>query len=248
MTGQQISINKAASSQPHTQSGNIFLYILGAIFLLGILVVMVKGSSTPGSNIDRETLEIKVAEVRAYGNELERGVAYILRNGYSESDIRFAHPNHSSAYGDITDIPARQVFAREGGGVTWRDNDPDIQVIDTDWLFNASNMINGNGTTSGADETTTELIAVLPYVSLEFCNLINQKNGITDSGTPPPMDCGNADIITPFSGSFAYSHQLWDNSGCGESELLTGKREGCFEGNANPPAGTYHYYRVLLAR
>lgn len=231
-----------------TQSGNMLIYILGAIFLLGLLVTLVKGSSTPGSNIDRETLGIKVAEVQQYGNELERAVAYILRSGYSESDIRFAHPNHSSLYGDITDDPGRQVFAREGGGVTFQDNDRDIQIQNEDWVFNANNMINGNGSTAAVDATTTELIAFLPYVSLEFCNLINQKNDITDSGTAPPMDCGNTDIITPFTGSFTFTSQLLDGTGCGESELLEGKREGCFEGQANPPAATYHYYRILLAR
>lgn len=226
----------------NTQSGNILIYILGAIILIGLLTIMVKGSSTPGAGIDRETLEIRVAEVQAYGNELERGVAYILRNGYSESDIRFAHPNHSSAYGDITDIPARQVFAREGGGVTWRDNDPDIQVIDTDWLFNGQNKVYEVGSsTCGATNLCTDLVAFLRNVTLDFCLLINDKNDITNPSNLPPVDDAFITFTTPFIGDFTLSTALYsiDNN-------LNGKKEGCFQENGLP--GTYHYYRVLLAR
>lgn len=232
----------------NTQSGNVLIYILGAIVLIGLLTIMVKGSSTPGSNIDREALEIRVAEVQQYGNELERAVTYILRNGYSETDIRFAHPNHSSLYGDITDDPARQIFAREGGGATWRDNETDIQTTDTDWVFNAHNMLQGSGTTAAANVTTSDLIAFLPNVSEDFCKLINKKNDIIPTVSDPPMDCGNVDVVTPFIGDFSYLNQLLDGTGCGEAEILFGKTEGCFTKQANPFSGNYMYYRVLLAR
>ena len=86
------------------QSGNILIYIIGAIALIGLLTVMVKGSTLPGAGIDREELELRASDIQQYAMELERAVAYILQSGYSESDIRFAHPNHSSAYGDITDL------------------------------------------------------------------------------------------------------------------------------------------------
>ncbi|MEM9469131.1 MAG: hypothetical protein AAF988_03120 [Pseudomonadota bacterium] len=226
-----------------TQSGNILIYILGAIVLIGILVSLVKGSSTPGSGIDREALEIKVAEVQQYGNELERAVAYILRSGYSESDIRFAHPNHSSLYGDITDDPGRQVFAREGGGATFRDNDTDIQTTDTDWIFNGRNFVSEVGTSCG-DSSCSDLVALLLNVNIDFCLLVNEKNNLENPSNIPPQDFQTVDYLE-FSGSFVAQRQI--RSGA-TPEYFSGKTEGCFEGDTDPPAGTYHYYRVILAR
>lgn len=224
------------------------IYILGAIVLLGILVIMVKGSTTPGAGIDSEALQLKVAEVQEYGMELERAVTYILRDGYSESDIRFAHPNHSSAYGDITDDPGRQVFARAGGGATWRDNDVSIQSLDRNWVYNAANVVLGVGssdTTSG-NTVSSDLIALLPYVSLDFCLTINDKNNITNPTGSPPQDLGTMDLISQFSGNYTRVNVI----GLIPASItdLYGKKEGCLEGDSNPPSGTYHYYRVLLAR
>lgn len=227
----------------NTQSGNILVYILGAIILIGLLTIMVKGSSTPGAGIDREALEIRVAEVQQYGNELERAVAYVLRNGYSETDIRFAHPNHSSAYGDITDDPARQIFAREGGGATWRDNPSDIQTVDTDWIFNARNVVNGVGST-GTTHGNVDLIALLMNVTEDFCLLINNKNNIENPSDAPPQDNGTLQYSTLFVGDYSRVNHM----AATPTNYFEGKMEGCFEGDTDPPAGTYHYYRVLLAR
>ena len=221
----------------NTQSGNILIYILGAIVLIGLLTVMVKGSSTPGSNINREELEIRVAEVQQYGNELERAVAYVLRNGYSESDIRFAHPNHSSAYGNITNDPGRQIFAREGGGATWRDNDDNIQITDTDWVYGVGSRVVNVGTNANS-----EIILWLSYVTEDFCVLINEKNGIINPSGNPPQDGANMNVTGIVNnGNFPALTQL-------NATETDGKLEGCVEGGVDPPAGTYHYYRVLLAR
>jgi len=226
------------------EAGNILIYILGAIFLLGILVVVVKGSSTPGSNIDRESLLIRVAEVQAYGQELERAVAYVMRNGHSEADIRFAHPDADPAYGDITDTPTRQVFAREGGGARYREPPSDIQTTPTptDWIFNGRNRIPSVGTDT-ATVGTTELIALLSNVTKDFCILINNKNDIENPLGNPPQDVGNI-AYTIFNGAYA----LNAGSVIGSLSINPFKLEGCLEGGGDPPTGTYHYYRVLLAR
>jgi hypothetical protein len=237
-----------AKKSPHPESGNILIYILGAIFLLGILVVMVKGSSTPGSNIDEEALMIRVAEVQEYGAELESAVALILSNGFSETDIRFAHPNAPSAYGVITDTPERQVFSRSGGGATYRENPGNIQTVNTSWVFTGNNHVHGVGTSSCGPPTCIDLVAILPYVSQSFCDMINKKNNTLTSTGNSPQDCGSVDIATPFTGTYTNSNQILDGAGCGQEEVLLGKSEGCFEGQGSPAAGTYHYYRVLHAR
>ena len=227
---------------PSDESGNILIYILGAIFLLGLLVVLIKGSSTPGSNIDEEGLIIRVSEVQEYGMELENAVALIMSNGFSESDIRFAHPDAASAYGDITDTPTRQVFSRSGGGATFREPPSGIQTTVTPWLFNGNNIVEQVGTSCSANGCV-DLVALLLNVSEEFCIMINERNDIPNPSDSPPTDPGSVEVTTPFTGSFAFSHGI--NSASGE---FNGKLEGCFEGGGTPAAGTYHYYRVLMAR
>ncbi len=226
-----------------TEAGNILIYILGAIFLLGLLVVMVKGSSTPGSNIDRESLLIQVAEVQQYGQELERAVAYIMRNGHSEADIRFAHPDADSAYGDITDIPTRQVFATTGGAAKYRPPPNDIQTTPTNWFFSGENRVSDVGT-DDTNNSSADLIAVLQNVSAAFCVLINDKNNITNPSDTPPQDDSTVELTTEFAGAYNAT-QLIEDSG---ALFFNSKLEGCFEGGGTPATGTYHYYRVLLAR
>lgn len=224
------------------QSGNILVYILGAVFLLGVLTVMVRGSSTPGGGIDEEALIIRASEIQEYGQELERAISYIYQNGHSEADIRFAHPNADSAYGVITDIPTRQVFHRDGGGATYRAPPTGIQTTLTPWIFNGRNNVNFIGSTdgTGGNTTSTELLALLSNVTIDFCMLINEKNNIPNPLEEPPQD-NNFASTAIFSGDFLLEATL-------DAPGLEGKMEGCFEGDSTPPAGTYHYYRVLLPR
>jgi hypothetical protein len=227
--------------QYNAQSGNILIYILGAIFLLGVLIMTMKSSNTPGSNIDEETLMLRVSEIQDYGSELERAVSYVLRNGHSEVDIRFAHPNAPSAYGDIADDPTRQVFHRDGGGALYRDIPNGIQVTPTPWVFNSKNQVTNIGTTCG-NPSCADILFIIPNVSSNFCNAVNTKNNVGD-GTAP-QDDGNVDITSSFDGTFNVINVIRDLA----PNYLDGKSEACFEGFTDPPAGTYHYYRVLLPR
>lgn len=230
------------NSKRKNESGNILIYILGAIFLLGLLVVISKGSVTPGAGVDHETLMIRVAEVQDYGKELERAVAYVLANGHSEVDIRFAHPDAASAYGIITNIPSRQIFSRDGGGATYREPPNGIQTTPTDWVFNGENRVFKIGTSTNTDNAA-EIIALLPYVTKKFCLLVNDVNNTENPSNNPPQDAGDVNMAILFTGTLQYTTGIWDTT-----QYLEGKAEGCFEGGANPPTGTYHYYRVILAR
>jgi hypothetical protein len=229
--------------QSHSQSGNILIYIIGAIFLLGLLIIIAKGSTTPGASIEPEKLLIRVSEVQQYGRELEQAIAYIMTNGHSEIDIRFSHPDAVSTYGDITNIPTRQIFSRDGGGATYRPAPSDIQTVASDWVFSGENRVMNVGESSGTNQDA-EIIAFLPNVDEKFCLLINDKNVITNPAGAPPQNTGNVDITTPFTGTLQLSNTIWDSG----TSYMAGKTEGCFEGSGTPPANTFHYYRVLLAR
>lgn len=225
-----------------TDSGNILIYILGAIFLMGLLVVVARGAGAPGSGIDGENLIIRVTEVQKYGAELEEAVRYVLRNGYSEVDIRFAHPNAPSTYGLITDVPARQVFDPQGGAAEYRDPPDGIQTTLTQWHFSGSNRVGDVGSDS-ASARSADLVAILQNVTRDFCVAVNDKSNVVNPAGDPPQDSGSADVSTVFTGTFAATQLIEDAGG-----ELSEHHEGCFEGGGTPAAGTYHYYRVLLAR
>lgn len=224
-----------------SESGNILIYIIGAIFLIGLLVVITKGSNSPGSNIDRETLILKASKVRAYTAELERGVDYVLRNGHSETEISFAYANHSSTYGTYGTDPTAEIFNPSGGGVEWRDNDTDIQTSDDDWVFTGANVLDQVGTT-GATASNADLLAILPNVTEDFCIYINDAAGVTNPADAPPQEDDNFSV-TVFTGSFTATEDLADSSNATDAKL-----EACIEGNGTPASGTYHYYKVLLPR
>lgn len=222
--------------QPSNESGNVLIYVLGAIFLLGVLAVMVKGSSSPGSNIDEEGLILRASEVEEYGGELESAVSWIMNNGHSEVDIRFAHPDASSSYGDITDTPSRQIFDRNGGGATYREPPSGIQTTTTQWVFSGENAIPEIGTSNA------ELLAILPNVTEDFCFKINENYDVDNPLDAPPIDPDSFDITTEFTGTYSNSETI------GTTALNSLKLGGCFEGIGTPPAGTFHYYRVILPR
>lgn len=226
----------ASLFRSNPESGNILIYILGAVFLLGALTIMVKGSSAPGGGIDEEALIIRVSEVQNYGRELEQAISYVFQNGHSEADIRFAHPDADSAYGMITDLPTRQIFSRDGGGAIYREPPNGIQTTPTDWVFNGDNNVPQIGSNNN------DLLALLPNVTENFCISLNDITDIENPSNTPPQDPDAFSITTLFTGSFTGSNAL------GTAALNGSRLEGCLEGSGTPPAGTYYYYRVLLPR
>ena len=74
--------------------------------------------------------------------------------------------------------------------------------------------------------------------------LINEKNDIENPSDSPPIDFDAINYAT-FTGNFVSSRVI---AATGSTDYFAGKTEGCFEGDNDPPSGTYHYYRVLLAR
>lgn len=162
-------------SRHQPQAGNVLFIILIAIVLIGALTAAIQFTSrSDGSNIDRETLIIRTSEVQRYASELERAVNYIIESGQSESALRFAHADAPSDYGDLSADPYTrdQIFASDGGGATYRE--PPEGINDgSPWEFFGGTHVPGMGTGRG------ELVAVLPNVTQEFCDRINQLNNQT---------------------------------------------------------------------
>lgn len=236
------------TSHPNTKrSGNMLVYIIGAIFLMGILVVLLKGSFQEGTGIDPEKNAMRAGQLMRIGSELERAVRYIINNDYSESDIRFAHPTGAAAYstyGLVSSIPARQVFSPQGGGAVWRNPPAGIQSAAANWVFSGNNAAEQIGSTC-ATAACSDLMVVLPNVTKDVCIQINRAKGINNPAGNPPIEVDGINLSVLFTGGvFAYSATL-NTTGA----YTSAQPEGCFEGNGgNTTVGNYYYYRVLLAR
>ncbi len=258
------------TSRSSSQDGNILFIILLAIVLIGLLTAAIQsGNNSESANIDDETLMIRISEVQRYASELERGVKLIMDNGKSEVDVRFAHPDAPSSYGDINEdtsadplanpqiTPDMQVFAKPGGAATYRKPPGDVNDGSM-WEFYAGTAIPGIGT-SAAD-----LVAVLPNVTLQFCEKLNAMNG---QSTVQPEDDGTGSATDTLAGDCVnMGLEGRFNDGDGEQYYDTPNTMDVTTFTEDPnltpaqprPApqacvlcaadSSYHFYHVLLAR
>ncbi len=222
--------------KPSPQSGNVLFFILIAIFLMGILTVAIQMSSQSGNeNIDEETMSIRFSQIKQHTAEMENAVRFVFDNGFSETDIRFAHPDAHSDYGDITDTPGRQIFSPSGGGATYRLS-PDSVNDGSEWEFYGGTSMPD----VGSDEA--ELIAVLPNVTSAFCDLVNRSLGYSTQ----PQDtstCVNEGAAGRFDDGTQFSST--PNTVNTGSFTKTPALKACVECAVD---GSLHYVHVLMTR
>lgn len=218
------------------EDGNILLIILLAIALIAALTAAMNGSTTQKAHIDDETLLLHATKIQRNASEFERGVHYIMQNGISENDIRFAHPNANDEYGDLENDTNQndQLFSKDGGGAQYR--------------FPPSNINNGEhweffGHTAlpdvGSDEP--ELIAVLPNITQGLCEKINKMIGYDEQ----PKD--SSTCIYEQSERFDDGRQFSSSPNTLEEDSLTKTpaTQGCVQCTSDK---SYHYFHVLMAR
>ena len=226
----------------HGESGNVIVFILMAVVLIGVVTAAIRSGGGERANIDQEQLVIRAAEVRQHASEFERAVAYLIQSGVSEYDIRFAHGNAPSTYGTVSDTPEHQAFSRAGGGAEYRTPAPGLQVTPGPWEFY------GNTALPQAGSARADLVAVLPDVTPEFCAEINKGANLTGA---TPVDDGAGDSNCVHSGSalrFSSSSQYTEAS-------PNTMDEGSFSSLPAPQgcvsctgAGGLHFYHMLLSR
>jgi len=233
--------------------------ILVAIVLIGALTAAIQSTNrSEGTGIDREQLVIRASEVQRYASELERAVNYIMQDGKSESDIRFAHPDAHSDYGDLSADadPSDQVFHVSGGGAQYRVSPGDIHSsTGNQWEFYAGTHIPGMGTASRA-----ELIAVLPNVTDAFCEKINELNGQTgtptDTGAAAAAGSSAGDCLTVGAlGRFGGGQTFYSGSDMNSVDETSFAQDPTTSAARPAPqacvvcaSGGNHFYHVLLAR
>lgn len=226
---------KTASQNFVRQRGNVLFIILIAIALVAALTLAIRGLNSSSGDIDKETLAIRASEVQRYMSELEQAVRQVLTNGYSENDIRFAHSGAHADYGNLFSDSDKgdQVFHARGGAASYRV--PFRGINDSSsWEFYGHTALPGVGS------DRADLVAVLPNVTAEFCNIVNQSVGYmsapTDSGVClKGSDSDRFDDGTQFSGS--------PNTVNSASFSIKPSVRGCIT-----CGDSRHYFYVLLAR
>ncbi len=227
-------------SPRHSARGNVFVMIFMAIVLLGLLTAAIRGFSGGRDTITQEQLKINAAQVLRDAAELALGVDQVIRNGASETALRFAHPDAAADYGSIATTPAYQVFSESGGQARYHTAPADIIASGSGaWEFYGTTAIPQIGSDA------PELIAVLPYVTASFCTAVNKQLGLTgqpdDSVTGTTPDCvegGASKRFGPGAG-FNATPNVLDSSSFSKLPMM----------HACVTCGTdYHFYSVLLTR
>lgn len=245
-------------SPVRAERGNVLFMILIAVALIGFLTAAVMSSGqNESAAIDEETLAVRASEVQRQAGEIERAVLFIVNNGRSESDLRFAHPDAPSDYGDLGADADKsdQIFHRDGGGTNYP-SAPDDVNDGSPWEFYGGTALPAVGS------DRAELVAVLPNVTQAFCDKINALNG-QPTGASTPQDTGGSLASGASAGNcvnmgddgrFGDTRQFYaspntaDAATFAQNPEISAARpalEGCALCSAD---SKYHYFHTLLAR
>ena len=240
-----------------TERGNALFLILIAVALFAALSFAVVQTRGNGNNPNSEQIKIGASQLVQYSGDIEAAVLRLrVSTGMAPTLMSFETPFLSENYTNpICSDDTCRIFMPAGGGVSYNRPEPEWLSISNNtqphwggWLFTGGSCVPGAGlgydATCAANPDQLDLIAIVPYVQREICMELNEKLGVTPPNTAPPQDQGNAWINTPtFTGTFTAGEAIQSSD-----DAFFGRIEGCFEGGGTPPAGTYHYYKVLVER
>lgn len=223
------------------QSGNVLFVILITIALFAALSFAVsQGGRGNVSVISQERARLLATDIIEYGNILANATAQLRLRGYDETQISFNNQVVTGYSNSNCGDTLCEVFHPEGGAVNW--TSPPAGANDgTEWVI-THNRVQSVGTQVGSGTADLDLVAVLQNVDEAVCEQLNQ---LLHGTTVIPQENDSVNLAQ-FTGT--YSTTIWIADTGGGSGPIAGESAYCFEGNTTPAAGTFHYYRVLIAR
>lgn len=235
----------------------MLILILVAVSLFGALSFTVAQMLRTGDaeGVGERQARIFGDEILAIAHQYRQAVQTMrVANGCEAEDISF----ETSALTGYAHTPAAadecKLFDSNGGGVSyiapaadWLDEGQGAQTGYGEIYFTGRTCVvdvglGGVGCNAAADDE--ELLMVVPYVLREVCEQINTHVNVDNVSDTPAQINGNAVNFSAnkFTGTYSDSYQV-------DKAEFRGKMAGCFEGTgAFTPAGTYHFYQVLIAR
>lgn len=232
-----------------SESGIALYYIFLGVALFGALSFAVTQMNRGGGdNIKDDVYFLHAGQIVDFGRALQVAVKTLKIDGIPDSRISFENDIVGGYVNAACLTTECEVFDPAGGGVmyrapesSWLDVTNDTEPTHGEWVFTGANEVSGVGT-EGAGAASSELLAILPWVNRSVCVAINDMLEIDNPGGNPPQD--NLDVdLTAYTGSYSSG----DSIGGGDPEI-EGRRAGCFEGDGDPAAGSYHFFQVLVAR
>lgn len=241
-----------------TESGNVLIFILIGIFLLGGLTVLLTRTGTDteetGSN---EQATVAATRILRATSGMKSAVHQMLSRGCSESGLSFETPEwpryaNTSAPSD----KSCHLFDPKGGAIDYQFL-PESYINTAYsaapyygyWVFMGRICIDNIGPYGGDDcktsvENPNELLVVASFVRKDICMALNRILGHPWTDIP-------AEPNTPWPA--AYAEGIYNTTNKyeptpypGMTALLSGKEAACFETTTVP--GTYHFYQILIPR
>ncbi len=239
------------------------VWLLVAVALFASLSYVVAENMRSGNPevMAQELAKNHATEILQFSSAIRRAVQTLKIDGIEDTELSFEN-NILTGYAnaDCTSEYCK-VFSLNGGGVNY--SKPNPQWLDASheakdhyggWLITGTACISGVG--SGGDDCeadgdtgSEELLLIMPYIRQNICEELNKKLDLNNPSGAPLQEGAGAWHATPaiarFTGDYLDSAEIGDSAA-----IYKNTRSGCFEGSGanTPPAGTYHYYLVLLAR
>lgn len=204
-----------------------------------------QGGRTSQSDLTKDQAKLIAQEIVAYSNSVATATSQIRLRGYSDTQVSFQGAISPTNFTNpnCTDDGCK-IFSVLGGKVTPQ-KPPPKSNDGSDYFFPNRLRVDGIGTGTGGAAVTShvDLLMILPNVNLEVCKQINILVGSGSLATNPPKDTVDAIYVgNPFVGVYSSSPGTIGHAG------FRGFSTACFEGAGTPAPGTYHFYRVLIAR
>lgn len=237
-----MSQTETSTSTAFSQQGNVLFLILIAVALFAALSYTISQSmqASPGKTA-REQMNLNVSQLFQYVAGIEQAVQRMKFSGIQEEQISFHHTlwGHNDYQHTSGQPMLHQIFQPQGGGVSLHPPPKDLND-GTMWQITGHLEVVDVGMTCGSP-VCAELILVLPNIKPTACALINDYMGVQTLPDTVPLTA----IETRFTGTFGADGVIGDEGGA-----LRSVPSGCFEGGggAGAPAGTYHFYHVLIPR
>lgn len=231
-----------------SQAGNVFVIILGGVFLFGALMFTFSRSGSKGSgNLTKQQTKIIAQEIISYANMVESAVNRVRRNGCSENEINF--DNAVVAGYSNTGAPidgSCDIFSATGGKIDY--TAPDPAAFDSgssaNFSFGEHFFTGGNVAPEMEDPARNELLYMINFLKRDVCVEINNNVNVDNPSNNPPDEATGICAAAGHKFTGAYG-----SGACGIDAIapLLGKFSACIETLADGNE-SYTFYHVLLAR
>ncbi len=230
------------------ERGNILFLILIAVALFAALsYAVVQSTRSGGGDVSNETSTLDVSQILTVPSTYRTAVQRMMvAQGIDGGGIIAIPP---SSFGSVSaELNTHNIYHPTGGAMPFPLTPKTLMnpIYDTnEWTFNSENEVKNIGTTTAIpEESSVELMTLLPGLKKSVCEEINKKLGIT-GGMPVSVADTN---LSASSDPPAYM----ENGGSGviggtaSDSQLVGKPEGCFQFNGMPDL--YVFYAVVVGR